>query len=179
LLFVPNGSTFTIRYFAEQMIQRSDNTATDHLLFLLGRENVEHRIANMGRHDPALNISLLSTREFAVIKFLWTDEELAIYLVASTAQRRVMIAKEQRGYEALEAYVNEHGDQIVPARIDTAEWNRSSYSFSPGRRPMQLMGYRPPLPGCRRTALQLLPSSSAKARRVANTSRRPSVSSSE
>jgi beta-lactamase class A len=31
LLFVPDNTSYTLRYFAEQMIQRSDNTATDHL----------------------------------------------------------------------------------------------------------------------------------------------------
>lgn len=122
LSYVPQGSPFTIRYFAEQMIQRSDNTATDHLLFLLGRENVEQRMAEMGHHDPTLNRPLLATQEFFIIKLLWTDEELAAYLAASDAGRREMLANEKRGYQALEAYFQEQDDWSSPIEIDTVEY---------------------------------------------------------
>ncbi|NYT47461.1 MAG: serine hydrolase [Candidatus Methanofishera endochildressiae] len=40
------------------MIQRSDNTATDHLLFLLGREQIEKRMLLDGHHNPQLNTPL-------------------------------------------------------------------------------------------------------------------------
>ncbi len=116
LVYVPDGSPFTIRYFAEQMIQRSDNTATDHLLFLLGRENVERRMAEMGHHDPTLNRPLFATREFFIAKLLWTDEELAAYLAASDAERREMLANEKQGYRELVAYWSS------PTRIDTVEY---------------------------------------------------------
>lgn len=122
LLFAPDGSTYTIRYVAEQMIQRSDNTATDHLLFLLGRENIERRMAEMGHHNPTLNKPLYSTREFAIAKFLWADEELGAYFAASDDQKRMMLKKEQRDYEALEAHFEERGDPISPTRIDTVEY---------------------------------------------------------
>lgn len=145
LLFVPDGSAYTIRYFAEQMIQRSDNTATDHLLFLLGRQNVERRMAKMGHHDPALNTPLFSTREFASAKFLWTDEEWEAYLAASNDQRRMMLAKEQRGYEALEAYFEEHGDPISPTRIDTAEWFANRFDMCKALMSLHDMAQHPQL----------------------------------
>jgi len=122
LLFVPDGSIYSTRYFAEQMIQRSDNTATDHLLFLAGRKNVERRMALDGHHDPSLNVPLFSTREFAVIKFLWSDEQLEEYENASVAKRRQLLAEEKRGWPALEEYFDEHGDQTEPVRIESAEW---------------------------------------------------------
>lgn len=122
LLYVPDGSPFTIRYFAEQMIQRSDNTATDHLLFFLGRENVERRMAEMGHHDPTLNRPLFATREIFILKLLWTDEELAAYLAASDTERREMLANEKRGYREFVAYLQEQGDWSLPTRIDTVEY---------------------------------------------------------
>lgn len=122
LLFVPDGTLFTVRYFAEQMIQRSDNTATDHLLFLLGREKVEQGMATMGHHDPSLNKPLLATRELAILKFLYTDQELATYLAASDAGKRQILANEKRGFAELEAYFEQHGVPTTPTRIDTVEY---------------------------------------------------------
>ena len=122
LLFVPDNTQYTVRYYAEQMIQRSDNTATDHLLYLLGRENVEQRMQLTGHHDPALNIPLLATREFAALKFLYSDAELAAYLAKSTANKRLVLDNEQRGYQELESYFVQNGEQSAPLHINTIEW---------------------------------------------------------
>lgn len=122
LLFVPDNTYFTVRYFAEQMIQRSDNTATDHLLFLLGREQVENRMQLAGHHQPELNIPLLSTREFAVLKFLYTDTELTDYRGLSITDKRTFLNQEQRGYQQLNEYFSKNGEQQKPVRIDTLEW---------------------------------------------------------
>jgi len=122
LLYAPDGRRYSLRYLAEQMIQRSDNTATDHLLFLLGREAVEKRMEAAGHRDPALNRPLLATREFAVMKFLWSDAQLARYLDADEETRRTVLAEEARGWPALESYFEREGEQTRPQRIDTVEW---------------------------------------------------------
>jgi beta-lactamase class A len=122
LLFVPDNTSYTLRYFAEQMIQRSDNTATDHLLFLLGREQIEKRMLLDGHHNPQLNTPLMATREFAVLKFLYNDNELAEYLALTTINKRAVLAKEQRGYQQLEQYFQDHGEQQESVRIDSIEW---------------------------------------------------------
>ncbi len=129
LLFVPVGSIYTIRYIAEQMIQVSDNTATDHLLFLAGRENVERRMRQSGHHDPLLNVPLVATREFAVMKFLWTDEELQDYQQASVKKRRKILANEKRGWTELEAFFDEQGEQTEPVRVETVEWYADRYDM--------------------------------------------------
>jgi hypothetical protein len=118
LLWAPDGTLLTVRYFAEKMIQDSDNTATDHLLFLLGRENVERRMRKMGHHDPSLNIPLFATREMAIMKYLWTDEQVDAYEAASVPERRRLLAQEDRHNED----IDELPDQVAPLRIDTAEW---------------------------------------------------------
>lgn len=126
LLFVPDGTVFTVRYLAEQMIQRSDNTATDHLLFLLGRENVEQRMKLMQHHDPALNTPLFATREFAVMKLLDTDAQIATYVEASTDERRQILDKETRHFDALRDVAE---GQVVPIRIEELEWFADRYDM--------------------------------------------------
>ena len=143
LLYVPDGSIFTLRYFAEQMIQRSDNTATDHLLFFAGRKNVERRMALTGHHDPSLNIPLFATREFAVLKFLWSDEQLEAYEQASVAKRRQLLAAEKRGWPALEAFFEQNGDQTEPERVETVEWFANRFDICNLMISIQEMGQKP------------------------------------
>jgi hypothetical protein len=47
----PKGSPVTLATLASLMISESDNTATDHLLFTLGRERVEAMLGPMGNGD--------------------------------------------------------------------------------------------------------------------------------
>ncbi|MCF6226874.1 MAG: class A beta-lactamase-related serine hydrolase [Xanthomonadales bacterium] len=129
LLFVEDGSRYTLRYLAEQMIQRSDNTATDHLLFLAGRRKVESRLEKTQHHNPSLNIPLLSTREFAVMKFLWPDEQLQAYEAARVGKRRRLLNEEQRGWTELEAFFTETGEQTQPVRADRVEWFANRYDM--------------------------------------------------
>ncbi|WP_419183576.1 serine hydrolase [Serinibacter arcticus] len=68
----PSGTTVTVREAAEAMIAISDNTATDMLVAAVGREAVETQLAEMGHHDPSLNIPLLTTRDLFVIG--WGDD---------------------------------------------------------------------------------------------------------
>lgn len=145
LLYVPEGSKFTIRYFAEQMIQRSDNTATDHLLYFLGRPNVEQQMARMGHHNPALNTPLFGTREFAIIKYLWTEDELATYLAASDAKKRLMLSQEKRGIDELNAYFDQYGDPTLPTRIDTVEWFADRYDMCRALMSLHQMSQQPKL----------------------------------
>lgn len=64
----PLGSPITLNTLALKMMSVSDNTATDHLLYLLGRETVEGRMAEMGHADPAVNRPLLSTRDMTMLR---------------------------------------------------------------------------------------------------------------
>ena len=64
----PTGSPVTLHTLALKMISISDNTATDHLLYLLGRERIEEQMATMGHGDPAVNRPLLSTREMTMLR---------------------------------------------------------------------------------------------------------------
>lgn len=119
LRYVRAGTTFTVRYLAERMIQKSDNTATDHMLFLAGRENVEQAMAAMGHSDPARNIPLFSTRELTMLKFAYPADKVDAYFAASVAERRRILTEEidTIPYEALANL-----DQKAPLEIDRVEW---------------------------------------------------------
>lgn len=62
------GETFSVREMAETMIAFSDNTGTDHLIGLVGREAVESAFEKYGMEEPALNIPLMDTMDFAALK---------------------------------------------------------------------------------------------------------------
>ncbi|HYH10769.1 MAG TPA: serine hydrolase [Thermomicrobiales bacterium] len=119
LRYVAAGTPFTMRYLAERMIQKSDNTATDHMLFLAGRENVEQMMTAMGVSDPSRNIPLLSTRELTMLKFASPTDRVDAYVAASVEERRRILTEEidTIPYEALADL-----DQTAPIEIDRIEW---------------------------------------------------------
>jgi hypothetical protein len=119
LRYVDAGTRFTLRYIAERMIQKSDNTATDHAMMTVGRENVERMFVSTGHATPERNVPLLTTREFAMLKFVYPDVDG--YLAAGVAERRRILEEEidPLNYEDLLAVAEE---QTAPRLIDTVEW---------------------------------------------------------
>lgn len=64
----PKGSPVTLHTLASLMISISDNTATDQLIAVLGKERILKLIADSGLADPASNDPFLTTRELFVLK---------------------------------------------------------------------------------------------------------------
>ncbi|HEX6299176.1 MAG TPA: serine hydrolase [Acidimicrobiia bacterium] len=64
----PSGERITVLEAAELMISISDNTATDHLIDLIGRQRVESALTEYGNTTAELNTPLLNTREFTALK---------------------------------------------------------------------------------------------------------------
>ena len=112
------GTTYTLRYVAERMMQKSDNTATDNLLALAGRENVEAMMSQFVT-NPDPNLPLISTRELAMLKFAYPTDKLDAYYAASVEERRQILTDEINTipYEALADI-----DQTAPLEIDRVEW---------------------------------------------------------
>jgi len=104
--FVPAGTAVDVLSLAEAMIAESDNTATDHLINYLGRENVERAFGAFGHSNPQSNVPLLFTRELFSIKMSQSAEWMRQYMSASDDEQ----------LELLES-------QIDPLVIDpTAGW---------------------------------------------------------
>lgn len=86
----PAGTTRTVRQLAAGMIEISDNTATDHLITLVGRDAVEAAVVDAGHADPSLLAPYLRTREAFAIG--WDDDRRDAWAEADTAARRELLA---------------------------------------------------------------------------------------
>ena len=120
----PAGAPLTLHSLASAMISVSDNTATDHLLFEIGREKVESVQKVMGHSKPERNVPFLATREMFRIKELGKAEErVAAYLALDPAGRRAWLDNEAAalGREEFAGI-----DQLRPTAIDTVEWFASA-----------------------------------------------------
>ncbi len=110
----PAGSTLTVAALASRMISISDNTATDHLIDLVGRDQVEAALSDFGHSDPTITVPFLTTRELFILR---SDLELLErYADADESGRRALLAGEIAG-EPLPS-----GGWTEPRDVTTVEW---------------------------------------------------------
>src|SRR5690606_4999120 len=98
-----------------------DNTATDHLVSLLGRETVEQAQAAYGHGAPDVNRPLLTTRELFQLKWQVDDAARAGYLDAGEAERRAFL--DELAGEPLEVDLAGATGPVAP---DDLEWFASA-----------------------------------------------------
>lgn len=113
------GTKRSIKQFALKMISISDNTATDHLLYLAGRNRVERAMVDARHSDPKRNRPVLATREFFALK-LGTEKARADYVKMSERARRRFVERKLKAFRP-------KLDQVAawmkkPRDIDTIEW---------------------------------------------------------
>lgn len=117
---LPIGTPVTLYRLAERMISHSDNTATDHLLTLLGREKVEARMAIMGHSDPSANTPLLLTKEMIGLRNSNDPSypaSLSEYVAASVAERRAILASRFEG-----VVIDYNAVEFDTTAFDQVEW---------------------------------------------------------
>ncbi len=114
----PKGSPVTLHSLAALMISRSDNSATDTLLALLGREKVERLLPALGVRAAERNRPFLSTREAFALK-LGDPALLALWKSADEAGRRALLPRLGR-IEASTLDPSRRGGR--PAEIAAVEW---------------------------------------------------------
>jgi beta-lactamase class A len=112
------GSHFTLRYYAEQMISVSDNTATDHLIHRLGRAAIEHEFVVLGNRSAGRDRPLLTTREAFDLKLAAPPSLLARFAAAGERERRDLL----RQADALALNPASLSGWIAPRQIGTVEW---------------------------------------------------------
>lgn len=101
------GEPFTIETYAGYMISKSDNTATDAVIGIVGRENIEPYTS---RNQP-----LLSTHDLFILKSTTNRSLLERWRSADEAGRRAMLPMLDTMPLAAEGYLS------VPYALD-AEW---------------------------------------------------------
>ena len=116
----PPGTSSPLAEYAELMIALSDNTATDHLIHLLGRERVE---AFMGEHtEQAIrNRPLLTTREVFQLKLAPDATLRTRFANASVEARRAMLAPGGE-VSSIQPTLELAQGWTTPRDIDTIEW---------------------------------------------------------
>lgn len=119
----PDGATFPLRRYAEQMIAASDNTATDHLIVRLGRERVESAFAAFGHARPERNVPLLLTREWFAFKLRIPLADVDAYLAAGIDEKRAMLADE---VEPAAATLTDVDDWVGSYLVEEIEWFASA-----------------------------------------------------
>jgi hypothetical protein len=107
------GTKLTIREFANRMISISDNTATDHLLYTVGRKNAEAALHTAHHAQPLLDVPFLGTRELFVFKTLLTPDEIAKYLALKASPRR--------------AYLDGPLAKRMPTLADAPDWKTARH----------------------------------------------------
>lgn len=91
----PPGTPVTLQTLATMMVAISDNTATDQLMQVLGREAVEAELLASGHADPDRALPMMTTRELFLLK-LGEEDQLARYGAGNQVQRRAILAAMQQ-----------------------------------------------------------------------------------
>jgi hypothetical protein len=114
----PKDSPMTLHSMASMMISVSDNSATDSLLFQLGREAVERRLATIGHDAPDKTLPFLSTVEAFALK---ANQPLRERFMAATEATQRDLLTSEAGALTLEKIDNAQLSK-GPASIDSIEW---------------------------------------------------------
>ena len=117
------GTKHSLQVFAERMISISDNTAADHLLYTLGRKQVEAALRSTKHARPALDTPFLSTRELFVFKLGTPAAELDKYLKLPEARRRDYLDKT---LAPRQPDIKEAPNWKTARQIDKLEWFASA-----------------------------------------------------
>lgn len=114
----PLNSPATLHSLASWMISVSDNSATDTLLFALGRDIVERRLASIGHSNPDKTLPFLSTVEAFALK---ANIPLRTKFLASTESKQRDLLTTERSVLAFDK-IDSATFNGGPVAIDSIEW---------------------------------------------------------
>jgi beta-lactamase class A len=117
----PHGAPITLHTLACQMISVSDNTATDHLLHVLGADAVMRGQAMLGHSAPEVNDPFLSTREMFLLKFCDQGRYAQAYARAEPSERREILRLVKDTFALSDVAISS-----APVLPDSVEWFAST-----------------------------------------------------
>lgn len=122
----PVGAPVTLHTLASLMISQSDNTATDHLLFLLGRERVEAQVERMGNVHLERFQPFLSTGEMFRLKAGENGRHAEEYLKLPIQARRAFL---EEVIWPMDLKLVNAAKLLTPSYIDSIEWFASTHDL--------------------------------------------------
>ncbi len=124
----PDSTPLTLQTLATKMVSISDNSATDILIDVVGRDNVDETVRRTGHAKPKKISPMLTTIEMFALKMPANDDLRQRYIKASENEQKRLLDSEQArlGIDSVlvENLVNE------PVHIDTVEWFASPADIS-------------------------------------------------
>ena len=125
------GLLVTLKEYADSMISISDNTATDHLHTILGRNLVEGQLTVMKNSHPELNKPLINTAEFFKLKWAAKKSLIRSYINGSAAKKRKLLSSSIKNIALSEVGTNGVSAN-TPSFINEIEWFGSTSSMCSG-----------------------------------------------
>lgn len=117
----PNGKMVSLYDYAEHMIAISDNTATDHLLNIVGRKHAEDQVTLLKNDFIMENTPFLSTAEMFKLKWAASVDMINSFIKGTAAERRLII--DEKVVEIALDKVGRNGVSMEkPAYIREIEW---------------------------------------------------------
>ncbi|WP_432770220.1 MAG: serine hydrolase [Sphingopyxis sp.] len=116
----PKDMPVTLQTLANWMISVSDNGATDTLIHLLGRQNIEARMQRAGHSAPSRNIPFLTTVEAFALKGNNFNDLRPVFIKGDDAAQRRLIEDNQSRLTL--ANVDGVSFSGGPRFIDDLEW---------------------------------------------------------
>jgi hypothetical protein len=104
------------------MISISDNTATDVLLYTVGRDHVEAAVRASGHAHPERNVPFLGTRELFWMKLNLDEPAIAAFAARPSQERRAFLD----GLAGKPAPAYDEAAWQAPRSITTLEWFASA-----------------------------------------------------
>lgn len=116
----PKGSKVTVDTLATLMISISDNTATDTLIRLIGREKIEQKMAALGHHNLDRAVPFLTTIEAFALKMPGGSDLLTRWNALDSAGRSRMLKADAAAIRAVQMDPTHFSN--IPRAIETVEW---------------------------------------------------------
>lgn len=116
----PEGREVTLKEYAAKMISISDNTATDHLIEIVGRKEIEDFITREGLiSNKSYYVPFLKTKEMFAARAAFKKEDYTKYANANRKERLAMLKKADKGPQKI---MNSLKNWDKPRNIADLEW---------------------------------------------------------
>lgn len=124
----PDGAPLTLQTLATLMISISDNSATDILMDVVGRANMEGTLRRLGHAQPNKILPMLTTSEMFALKMPANDDLRQAYITASEAEQKMLLKTHQDRLGIKSISISNLANK--PLHIDTIEWFASPADVS-------------------------------------------------